>query len=144
MDEIYNGIYCDDCGMPYGSPSWIECVVPDDIWSQISPSVDEGGILCIQCIVNKLDALDLRSTCKLTAGRLRSNDFEQERTIKDMKFAIDELICRGFQHEQGFICGWRKEDSAGVRMKIKNIDKFREGYSLGSHITGERHDHTKI
>lgn len=74
MSEDYSGINCYSCGKSYGSPCWIECVVPDDVWAQISPTGDEGGILCVQCIANRLNALDLRSTCKLTAGRLRTND----------------------------------------------------------------------
>jgi len=51
--------HCNDCGMVYGSDSWIEAVVADDIWNKIKPteSDDECGILCISCINRRLKIL---------------------------------------------------------------------------------------
>lgn len=46
----YDGIKCHDCGAQYGDDRWIETNVPNDVWAKISPTGDEGGILCISCI----------------------------------------------------------------------------------------------
>lgn len=45
---------CYDCGFDYEDPGWIEAVIPDDIWSDISPTGGDGGILCILCISKRL------------------------------------------------------------------------------------------
>ena len=45
---------CYDCGLEYGGESWIEAIVPDDVWLEISPTGSFGGILCISCIVKRL------------------------------------------------------------------------------------------
>ena len=45
---------CYDCGLEYGDPGWIEAVIPDKVWNEISPTGDQGGILCITCISRRL------------------------------------------------------------------------------------------
>ena len=45
---------CYDCGLEYGGKSWIETSIPDKIWKRISPTGDDGGLLCISCIVRRL------------------------------------------------------------------------------------------
>ncbi|MFA5458046.1 MAG: hypothetical protein WC261_10490 [Synergistaceae bacterium] len=45
---------CYDCGFDYEDPGWIEAIIPDQIWNEISPTKDQGGILCILCISKRL------------------------------------------------------------------------------------------
>jgi len=45
---------CYDCGLNYTDPGWIEAIIPDKIWNEISPTGDQGGILCIICISRRL------------------------------------------------------------------------------------------
>lgn len=45
---------CYDCGLEYGGDSWIEAIIPDKVWEEISPKNNEGGILCISCIAKRL------------------------------------------------------------------------------------------
>jgi len=45
---------CYDCGLEYNSDSWIETAIPDKIWRDISPTDNDGGILCISCIAKRL------------------------------------------------------------------------------------------
>lgn len=60
---------CNDCGLMYGSSAWADVVVPDDIWKQISPSGDEGGLLCFNCMVRRLVALGLENVpFQITSG----------------------------------------------------------------------------
>jgi len=47
-------VSCYDCGLPYGSDGWIEAVIPDKVWNVISPTGDQGGILCITCIAKRI------------------------------------------------------------------------------------------
>jgi len=45
---------CYDCGRPYGEDDWIEAIIPDEIWNAISPTGNQGGILCIGCMAKRL------------------------------------------------------------------------------------------
>ena len=45
---------CYECGLDYQDPGWIEAVIPDKIWDEISPTGDQGGLLCITCISRRL------------------------------------------------------------------------------------------
>ncbi len=44
-----NCLHCEDCGLEYGSPGWIDVMIPDAQWNIIHPE-SEGGILCGNCI----------------------------------------------------------------------------------------------
>lgn len=45
---------CYDCGLDYEDDGWIEAIIPDQIWNEISPTNDHGGLLCITCISRRL------------------------------------------------------------------------------------------
>lgn len=48
---------CADCGRPYGDEhGFPDLVIPNYIWKRISPSGDEGGLLCPSCICKRLYA----------------------------------------------------------------------------------------
>lgn len=61
-------INCHDCGLVYGGPGWIDAVVPNTIWKQISPTRDEGGILCISCMAARCEALGLEDVPVMLAS----------------------------------------------------------------------------
>lgn len=44
------GAQCYDCGRVNGSPYFPDLVVPHEIWNRISPTGDEGGLLCPSCL----------------------------------------------------------------------------------------------
>lgn len=47
---------CADCKAVYGT--YQDMVIPDDLWLEISPFGDCGGLLCPTCIANRLDHID--------------------------------------------------------------------------------------
>ncbi len=51
---------CYDCDKPYGEDDWIEAIIPDKIWNQISPNKDQGGILCISCMSRRLKEMGFK------------------------------------------------------------------------------------
>ncbi len=66
-----SSISCYDCHLPYEDPCWIEAVVSNDVWALISPTGDEGGILCIGCMAKRLVKIGLADVpVILTAGPL--------------------------------------------------------------------------
>lgn len=51
---------CYDCGRLYGEEhGFPDFVIPNEVWNQISPTGDEGGLLCPSCIVRRLVAFGL-------------------------------------------------------------------------------------
>lgn len=70
-EEHGSGLACEDCGVLYASPSWVEAVIPNELWNKISPRGNGGGILCINCIAARCVARGLSGVpVMLTAGPL--------------------------------------------------------------------------
>jgi hypothetical protein len=63
-------VACNDCGLEYGAPGWIEAIVPDDIWKIITPNKKHwrGGILCITCISKRCEEHRLENVPILLCG----------------------------------------------------------------------------
>ena len=51
---------CYDCGIKYSDPGWIEAIIPDKVWNIISPTNNQGGLLCITCISKRLSERGLK------------------------------------------------------------------------------------
>ncbi len=65
---------CYDCGRAYGDEfGFPDLVMPYEVWKQISPTGDEGGLLCPSCICRRLHAANIR-----TVGRFRSGPLAEE------------------------------------------------------------------
>ena len=56
---------CADCHRLYGSPGFPDLVIPNDTWKAISPTGDEGGLLCPSCICERLVARGFAPVCAL-------------------------------------------------------------------------------
>lgn len=61
---------CHDCGIEYGSAGFPDLVIPHDVWNKISPTGDEGGLLCPSCICRALEVRGIETTGKFTSGPL--------------------------------------------------------------------------
>ncbi len=67
--RLTRAMCCHDCGRAYFGPGWIEAVIPSVIWNQqISPTGDEGGLLCINCIAIRCARLGLENVPVLLAA----------------------------------------------------------------------------
>jgi hypothetical protein len=77
-----NPLACYQCLLRYGGGHWIEAVVANDVWERISPTGNEGGILCINCMADRLQRLGLHDVpVKLTAGPLIAQGIETRSAI---------------------------------------------------------------
>ena len=93
-------LFCYDCGLEYGSSSWADVVVSNDVWKRISPTGDGGGLLCFNCMVRRLEELGLRDVfCKITSGPFATERMSESEPIKcqieqlksetaDLRFAL--------------------------------------------------------
>lgn len=44
---------CEDCGLAYGSPTWVDVVIPDPTWRLIHHE-DHEVVLCLTCMTGRL------------------------------------------------------------------------------------------
>ena len=78
-------IACFDCGLPYKSPRFADFVVPDDVWSRISPTHDEAGILCAGCILLRLTVLGIECEGRFTSGPCAQHDWVKPRAALETR-----------------------------------------------------------
>ena len=50
---------CADCGLSYTDSGWVDCVISRENWAAISPTGDEGGLLCLTCVTRRIVASGL-------------------------------------------------------------------------------------
>lgn len=64
---------CHDCGRPYGDEhGFPDLVVSHDAWAKISPTGDEGGLLCPSCMTKRAHDAGVTATARFTSGPFRS------------------------------------------------------------------------
>lgn len=64
---------CQDCERPYGDEhGFPDLVIPYDAWQQISPSGDDGGLLCPSCICKRLHNAGIRCEGAFMSGPIIS------------------------------------------------------------------------
>lgn len=68
---------CFDCGRPYGDANGFpDLIVPNDVWRRISPTFNDGGLLCPSCICKRLFAAGIRDVPgSFFSGPIRSVDY---------------------------------------------------------------------
>ena len=52
---------CKECGLEYGGDSWADLCLDAEEWAKISPSGDEAGLLCANCMVMKAKQRGLKN-----------------------------------------------------------------------------------
>lgn len=53
---------CYDCWLLYDGPGWADFIVPDSVWSVISPTGHEGGVLCAPCMFRRMKSAGITRT----------------------------------------------------------------------------------
>lgn len=80
LRERLDPLACPDCGLHYGGIGWCDAHVPTDVWIQISPSGNEGGVLCITCMARRIELLGLDNVPLLIGSGPWDFDTAIERT----------------------------------------------------------------
>lgn len=96
------------CGRPYASGP--DLVVPDDVWVKISPTGDEGGILCPNCIHDALVMAgfpDCSVPAAFTSGPMGDGDYRKPpstdlRPLPGRSSA--DPMCINFYCPSSFVC----------------------------------------
>lgn len=91
---------CHDCARPYGDEfGFPDLVVSDETWKRISPSGDEGGLLCPSCLCKRAHAAGIRvETAVFTSGpftALTKAEQEQDEAVKRAEKAEEMAFVPG-------------------------------------------------
>ena len=73
---------CYDCGRPYGKQGFHDLVVPSHAWRRISPTGDDGGLLCPSCIIGRLEISGIKCEGAMLSGPLRTVSPELMETMR--------------------------------------------------------------
>lgn len=73
---------CHDCGRPYGSAGFPDLVIPNSAWRQISPTGDDGGLLCPSCICARLEISGITCEGAFMSGPIRTVSPELMTTMR--------------------------------------------------------------
>ena len=83
---------CQDCDRPYGDEhGFPDLIIPFSAWQKISPSGDEGGLLCPSCICARLHKAGIRCEGAFMSGPIRSISPELNyllRRVENIELAI--------------------------------------------------------
>lgn len=64
---------CHDCDRPYGSEhGFPDLIVPFHVWERISPTADDGGLLCPSCICKRLHDAGIQCEGAFMSGPIES------------------------------------------------------------------------
>jgi hypothetical protein len=82
---------CEDCDREYGSGGFPDLIIPYSDWKQISPTGDDGGLLCPSCICQRLHDKGLRCEGAFMSGPIESVPYHTMnalRRIENIELAI--------------------------------------------------------
>jgi hypothetical protein len=77
---------CFDCKRPYGHEhGFPDLVIPFSAWKQISPSGDDGGLLCPSCICKRLDIEGIRCPGAFMSGPITSVSSSEMSALRQLE-----------------------------------------------------------
>ena len=84
---------CQDCGRPYGDEhGFPDLIIPYWAWKEISPSGDEGGLLCPSCICKRVYDKGIKCEGAFMSGpviSLSHSEMDLYRRIENIELAIE-------------------------------------------------------
>ena len=92
---------CHDCGRRYGDEhGFPDLIIPYGDWRRISPSKDEGGLLCPSCICARLHKAKIRCEGAFMSGSIISVSQTEMELLRRIENA--ELRLAGRQNTNRF------------------------------------------
>jgi hypothetical protein len=89
----YEQSTCHDCGRVYGDENGFpDLIIPYWAWKRISPSGDDGGLLCPSCICKRLYDEGIRCEGAFMSGPIMSvstHAMHLDRRIENIELAIE-------------------------------------------------------
>ena len=88
-----NEVSCHDCNRPYGDKhGFPDLIIPYWAWKRISPSKDDGGLLCPSCICKRLNEAGIRCEGSFMSGPIEcvpQSTMNALRRVENIELAIE-------------------------------------------------------
>lgn len=91
---------CADCNEPYGSARFPDLIIETWAWVKISPTGDEGGLLCPNCICERLHIEGIYCRGVFTSGQLALIDDEPTWLLKERLLRLEQRIEKGCSEDK--------------------------------------------
>jgi hypothetical protein len=110
MNDGNGKAFCDLCGRQYGDEyGFPDLIITKNAWHRISPTGDDGGLLCPSCICQRLHEVGMRNVeGAFMSGPIKSVDPSLMHNIRWMENL----------REQGH--GWWCPDCNGPRKQVES------------------------
>jgi len=83
--------HCHDCDRTYGEPGFPDLVIPNDAWRRISPTLDEGGLLCPSCICARLEKIGITCEGAFMSGPIETVSKPLMQVIRQMENLTEQI-----------------------------------------------------
>jgi hypothetical protein len=83
---------CYDCKRPYASGGFPDLIIPYWAWKRISPTGDDGGLLCPSCICERLHIEGIKCEGSFMSGPIESvpqSVMSALRRVENIELAIE-------------------------------------------------------
>lgn len=83
---------CEDCDRPYDSGGFPDLIIPYWAWKLISPTGDDGGLLCPSCICARLEKKGIKCEGAFMSGPIISVSqpvMNTMRRVENIELAIE-------------------------------------------------------
>lgn len=83
---------CVDCNRPYGDEyGFPDLIIPYRAWKEISPTGDDGGLLCPSCICKRLHDKGIKCEAAFMSGPISISRTEMQllRQVENIELAIE-------------------------------------------------------
>ena len=79
-------VSCYDCGRPYGDEhGFPDLIIPFEDWKRISPTGDDGGLLCPSCICKRLHDVGIKTVGAFASGPVESVTYREMHTLRTLE-----------------------------------------------------------
>lgn len=131
---------CYNCGRPYGDEyGFPDLVVPHDVWKIISPTGNDGGLLCPSCMCLAAHRAGVSCTAKFTSGPFCGGRVMSEpKPLPSGRFHFTgEEMIQATQQGIGDWCLW-EEVEAALAERDREIERLSDDVStyVAAHKNG--------
>lgn len=122
---------CFDCGREYGAEhGFPDLLIPYWAWKEISPTGDEGGLLCPSCMCKRLHDKNIHCVAAFASPNIETTTFEGISLLRRVENI--ELALEGRMNKWGALLRERIEDVADPEASI-----LRHAVRVAKQATGE-------
>ena len=84
-------VKCHDCERVYGEPGFPDLVVPHEVWNAISPTGDEGGLLCPSCLCARAELAGVECVAEFRSGPFANHIRDDKGRLRAAEIDVDTL-----------------------------------------------------